>query len=263
MTDSARPDPRAFRERLLKGEPVIGTFMKTPTSHNSEILAGLGYDYLVLDQEHAPWTRTSLDMGLLGCKAYGAAGVVRIATPDATNILSVLDDGAIGILVPHVDTPEKARNIVSWSHYKGGSRGAGIGRAGDYGNRGGDIRAFADSTTTVIAMIEDRQALDQIDEICATPGIDAFFLGRGDLGLSLSNAEGPAPTLKEAVEMVCAACRKHNKVISALVTSADSDEAKWLMDLGMTAMMIGNDQGFMRSAANNALQGFRKAYGIG
>lgn len=263
MTATDRPDPRAFRGRLLAREPLIGTFMKTPSAHNTEIIGGLGFDFVMLDEEHAPWDRGTLDMGLLAARAFGTAGIVRIARPDPTSILSVLDDGAIGIMAPHVDSASKARDIVAWSHYKGGSRGLGIGRGGEYGARGADHIPFADKTTTVIAMIEDRQAIEVIDEIAAVAGIDCLFLGRGDLGLSLSNATGPAPTVKEAVEIVAAAARKHDKPLAAVVPSMTSDEAKWLMDLGVTAMMVLSDQGFMRQAAASALQEFKVAYGGG
>jgi 2-keto-3-deoxy-L-rhamnonate aldolase RhmA len=214
----------------------------------------------MLDEEHAPWTRATLDAGLLAARAFGAAGIVRIARPDPTSILSVLDDGAIGIMAPHVDSAQKVRDIVSWAHYQGGSRGLGIGRGGEYGARGAEHVPFADKTTTVIAMIEDRRALEVIDDIAAVPGVDCLFLGRGDLGLSLRNASGAAPTLEEAVEIVAAAARKHDKPLAAVVPSMASDEARWLMDLGVTAMMVLSDQSFMRQAANQALQEFRAAY---
>ncbi len=262
MTTVSRPDPRAFRDRLLAREPLIGTFMKTPSAHNTEIIGGLGFDFVVLDEEHAPWDRGTLDMGLLAARAFGTAGIVRIARPDPTSILAVLDDGAIGIMVPHVDSAQKARDIVSWSHYQGGSRGLGIGRGGDYGARGADHVAFADKTTTVIAMIEDRRAIEAIDEIAAVPGVDCLFLGRGDLGLSLGQAKG-APTLTEAVETVAAAARKHDKPLAAVVPAMTSDEAKWLIGLGVTAMMVLSDQSFMRQAAASALREFKSAYGRG
>lgn len=255
---SARPEPRAFRRRLLAREPLLGTFMKSPGSHNTEVIANLGFDFVMLDQEHAPWERSTLDVGLLAARAFGAAGFVRIARSDAANILAVLDDGAIGFMAPHVDSAEKARSIVSWAHYKGGTRGAGVGRGGEYGANGANNKTIADETTTVIAMIEDREALDVIDEIVAVPGIDCIFLGRGDLALSLSNAEGPAPTINEAVEQVAAACKRHNKPLSALVQSMKSAEAKWLIDLGVTAMMVSTDHGFMAEAATKALSEFRE-----
>lgn len=261
MTAVGRPDPRAFRERLLAREPLIGTFMKTPSAHNTEIIAGLGYDFVMLDEEHAPWDRSTLDMGLLAARAFGAAGLVRVARPDPTSILSVLDDGAIGVMVPHVDSAQKARDVVSWSHYKGGRRGLGVGRGGEYGARGADHIPFADKTTTVIAMIEDRQAIGVIDDIVSTPGLDCIFLGRADLALSLSNAAGPAPAIEEAVEIVTTACRRHGKPIAAVVQSMTSKEARWLLDLGVTAMMVASDHGFLGQAAGAALEDFRRMMG--
>lgn len=255
MSDT-RPDPAEFRARLLARAPLIGTFMKVPATQNTEVLGLEGFDFVVLDEEHAPWTRGTLDAALLAARAYRTAGIVRIARPDANSILSVLDDGATGIMVPHVDTAEKARNVVSWARYLGGTRGSGASRGGEYGARGADNHRLSDEATTVICMIEDRQAIDAIDEIAAVDGVDALFLGRGDLALSLSNAAGPAPTVREAVERVAAAAERAGKPLSAVVQSMRSDEAKWLMDLGVTAIMVASDLGFLRQAARGALRDF-------
>ena len=254
-----RPAPRELRKRLLNRELVIGTFCKTPTSHSAEILGSVGYDFVMLDEEHAPWTRQTLEAGFLGARAFGIAGLVRIARPDANSILSALDDGAIGVMVPHVSSVEKARNIASWARYKGGTRGSGIGRGGDYGGRPAEFHyEQSDATTTVIAMIEDREAIERIDEITAVEGIDGFFLGRGDLGLSLSNATGPAPTVEEAVQIVAKSVLKSGKALCAVTTSMDSEDAKRMIDLGVTALMVGSDQGFIRTGALAQLEQFRK-----
>lgn len=253
MTD--RPAPRQFRTRLIAGEPLIGTFMKVPASQNTELLALEGFDFVVLDEEHAPWDRVTLDGALLAARAFGAAGLVRIARPDAASVLAALDDGAVGIMCPHVDSAEKARAIASWARYHGGTRGSGASRGSDYG--GIDKRA-SDESTAVICMIEDRQALDHIDAIAAVEGVDALFLGRGDLGLSLANATDPVPVLKDAVEQIVTVARAHGKPVSAVVQSASSDEAKWLIDLGVTAMMVASDLGFLRLAARSALAEFRE-----
>ncbi len=260
MTVTApRPAPRDFRKRLLARELLIGTFCKTPTSHATEILGALGYDFAMLDEEHAPWTRQSLEVGFLGARAFGIAGLVRIARPDANSILSALDDGAIGVMVPHVASAEKARNIASWARYKGGTRGSGVGRGGDYGGRPIEAHyAAADATTTVIAMIEDREAIERIDEITAVAGIDGFFLGRGDLALSLSNATGPAPSVDEAVRIVAESVLKSGKALCAVTQNIASDDAKKLLDLGVTALMVGSDHGFLRSAALAQLEHFKK-----
>lgn len=257
--DSARPTPRQFRSRLIAGEPLIGTFMKVPAPQNTEILALEGFDFVVLDEEHAPWDRGTLDTALLAARAFGTAGLVRIARPDANSVLSVLDDGAIGIMCPHVDTAEKARAVASWARYHGGTRGSGSSRGAEYGAHGTNGTRYADETTTVICMIEDRQALNAIDDIAAVEGVDALFLGRGDLGLSLSNAAAPVPALKDAVERIVEVARAHGRPVSAVVQSLGSDESKWLIDLGVTAMMVASDLGFLRQAAKRALKDFREA----
>jgi 2-keto-3-deoxy-L-rhamnonate aldolase RhmA len=230
----------------------------------------------MLDEEHAPWTRQSLEVGFLGARAFGTAGLVRIARPDANSILSALDDGAIGIMVPHVASAEKARNIASWARYKGGTRGSGVGRGGDYGGRPMQTHyESSDATTTVIAMIEDHEAIEHIDEIVAVEGIDAFFLGRGDLGLSLSNATGRlcdprstaegipretghVPTLEEAVRIVAKAVLKSGKALCAVTQNMASDDAKEMIELGVTALMVASDQGLLRSGALAQLDHFKK-----
>ena len=257
-SSNPRPHPREFRKRLLNREPLIGTFLKIPTSHAAEILGSIGYDFVMFDEEHSPWTRQTLEVGLLGARAFGTAGFVRIARPDAASILSVLDDGAIGVMVPHVNSPQKARDVASWARYKGGTRGSGVGRGGDYGGK--PIQQhyeFADATTTVIAMIEDREALDHIDEICAVEGIDGIFLGRGDLALSLSNATGPVPSVEEATRIIAESALKHGKALCAVTPNMASDDAKRMVELGVTALMVANDQFFIRAGAAAQLTQFK------
>ncbi len=100
----SRPSPAAFRQRLAAKAPLLGTFIKTPTGHAIEILGDLGFDFVVIDEEHAPFDRVAIDNALLAARAAGTAGIVRVAAPSAANLLSVLDSGAIGVLVPHVST---------------------------------------------------------------------------------------------------------------------------------------------------------------
>lgn len=251
-----RPDPHQFRARLKAGEPVIGTFMKVPAPQNTEVLGLDGFDFVILDEEHAPWHRGTLDTALLACRAFRIAGIVRVARPDASSILSVLDDGAVGVMVPHVDSAAKARKVVSWTKYRNGTRGAGASRGGEYGNNGNRNFDLSDETSAVICMIEDRQAIDVIDDIVSVKGVDAIFLGRGDLGLSLSNATEPVPTLDQAVSIIVDACKRAGKPIVALTQSMKSDDAQRLIELGVTAMVVASDLGFLRQAAGAALSEF-------
>lgn len=254
-----RPGQREFRKRLINREPVIGSFLKFPGPHSTEIFGSIGYDFVMLDEEHSPWSRDQLGMGLLAAKAYDIASIVRISRPDAASVLSMLDDGAIGIMMPHCNTAEKARELASWSRYRGGTRGSGIARSGDYGARPGGIEAhydFSDATTAVIAMIEDADAIERIDEITAVEGIDAFFMGRGDLGLSLSNVQGTKPTVVEATKIIAESVLRNGKALCAVTHDMESDDAKAMKDIGVTGLMVGNDWGFMRGAALKQLGGF-------
>jgi 2-keto-3-deoxy-L-rhamnonate aldolase RhmA len=257
MDESTRGD--RFKRRLISGEAMLGTFMKVPASQNCEVLGLQGFDFVVLDEEHAPWNRDTLDRALLACRAYDMAALVRIARADATSVLNVLDDGAAGVMVPHVDSVEKARRVVSWARYIGGQRGSGSSRGGEYGGRGADNYRISDALATVICMIEDHGALAAVGDIAATEGVDGLFVGRADLALSLQNAGGGVPTVKEAVESIVAAAQAAGKPALAVVQSLDSDEARWLLDLGVTSLMVASDLGLLRQAASSAQADFRSA----
>lgn len=248
MSSDARPAATAFRKRFLAGDLVLGTFVKTPTSHANEILGSIGFDFVVIDQEHAPFDRSTTDLAILGARAGGTAPLVRVAEPSAANILAVLDDGASGVLVPHVYSPEKAREIVSYARYRGGKRGfANTNRGGDYG--GVPVWTHVDqqdSRVAVIAMIEDVEALSCLDGIMATPGLDGVFIGRGDLTVALGAPNADAPAVADAAKAIATAERKAGKTVCVMV--ANAEEAKKFQALGATAFIVSSDQGLMRIA---------------
>src|SRR5258708_40210740 len=113
-------DPTMLRSRLLAREHLIGTFVKTPTTHATEILGALGYDFVVIDEEHAPFDRAMTDIVLLAARASNIAGIVRVLSDDPAKILSCLDCGATGVLVPHVATVEKAKAVAAAARYRRG-----------------------------------------------------------------------------------------------------------------------------------------------
>lgn len=246
-----RPAPTAFRSRVRGKEHVLGTFIKTPTSHTTEIIGTVGFDFVIIDQEHAPFDRFSIDMACLGARASGTAGLVRVAEPTPASILSVLDVGATGVLVPHVDSPEKARMIAAACHYRGGNRGfSNTTRAGSFGGASFDDHMTAqDALVTCVAMIEDEGALQHLDAIAAVEGLDAFFIGRGDLTAALG-----VPRMEEAVKQITAAARAANMTTMAMVSS--KADAKAMKDLGVTAFIVSNDQNFLKSAATAALKDY-------
>lgn len=248
---SSRPSYRAFRQRLTSRGHVLGTFIKTPTSHSIEIIGGVGYDFMIVDQEHAPFDRGTIDLACLAARAANTAAIVRVAEPTPASILSVLDCGATGVMVPHVDTEAKAREIAQACRYRNGTRGfSNTTRAGSFGGATFDEHiAQQDSEVTCIAMIEDVGALDHLEAIAAVPGIDAFFIGRGDLTAALG-----VDRMKQAVEVITAAGRKTGKIMIALVSSRD--DARAMRELGVTGFVYSNDQNLMKAAAMQGLKDY-------
>jgi 2-keto-3-deoxy-L-rhamnonate aldolase RhmA len=245
----------SFRQRMFAGDKLVGTFLKTPTSHATEILGDLGYDFVVIDQEHAPFDRTSSDIALMAARATDTPALVRV--PGTESILSVLDCGATGVLVPHVKSAAQAREIAAMFRYRGGSRGfATSTRAGRYtGVPMWRHIAEADAQMVFVAQIEDPVALDEIDAIAAVEGVDALFIGRGDLTAAFGNEAKDPPEVIRAVERISEAGRKANKPISVYVGSAT--EAAWLGSLGASVFVLSSDQGFLRQAAASGLREVR------
>lgn len=249
--------PLPFRRRLLAQEPLIGTFCKFPLPHGIELLGLLGFDFVVIDEEHAPWDRVTIDTALLAARAAGIAGLVRVSDPVPSRILSVLDDGAAGVLVPHVSSAAKAQEMAAACRYRGGRRGfSNTTRAGDFGGQGlWDHVARQDDSVTFIAMIEDPEALDDLDGIMATPGLDAAFIGRGDLTVAMGAAGMEAPEVIDACTRIIAAAQRHGRPVA--IMSGGTEDTRRFRAMGASAFIVSSDQGFLRAGAAKALADVR------
>lgn len=250
------PSSASFRQRFIDRQRLVGTFIKTPTTHAVEIVGALGFDFVVIDEEHAPFDRVAIDAALLAARAAGTAGIVRVAEPTAAKLLAALDDGATGVLVPHVSSLAKALDVAAACRYRGGRRGfSASSRAGGYGA----VSMWkhvenADAAVTCIAMIEDPEALDEIDDILAVEGLDGVFIGRGDLTVAFGAADTGAPEVRSACERIIDAASKAGKPVCVMVGSPA--EAKDFQAIGATAFIVGSDQAFLRQAAQKALSEF-------
>jgi 2-keto-3-deoxy-L-rhamnonate aldolase RhmA len=255
--DIVRPHYSSFRRRFSARQTVVGSFIKTPTTHATEIIGALGYDFVVIDEEHAPFDRETTDVVLLAARASNLAGIVRVSSDDPAKILSCLDCGASGVLVPHVASVEKARAVAAAARYRGGRRGySGSPRAGGYGAT--PMWTYVeeqDASVCTIAMIEDPEALDDIDAIAAVDGIHGLFIGRGDLTVALGAKSSADASVKDAVTRVIAAARKAAKPVCVMV--ANAAEAKSFADIGASAFIIASDQSFLRRAAAQTLTDFK------
>ncbi len=238
-----------FRERLLARERLIGSFIKTPTPHATEILGSVGFDFVVIDEEHAPIDRTATDMVLLGARAARIEALVRVRSFDATEILSALDCGASGVLVPHVASEARAKEVVAACRYRNGVRGfSPSGRAGNYGNAGlWEHIDSQDGSVAVIAMIEDREALEDIDAIVRVEGVDAVFIGRGDLAVALGATSLVDADFRAAVAKIMTATKTAGKPVCVMVGQVN--DIPELEAQGATAFIVNSDQGLMKRMA--------------
>jgi staphyloferrin B biosynthesis citrate synthase len=238
-----------LKARLAAKQVLLGTFLKTPHPHVVEVLASSGLDLLCIDAEHAPFDRRDIDTCVMAARTGGLPVVVRTPSAAPEQILNALDCGADGVVVPHIRTAQEARSVAATTHYGVGGRGyAGSSRAAGYGTRSiPDHLSASAATSTLIAQIEDVEALDEIDAIAAVDGIDALFIGRIDLTIALGCASPDDPKVIVACDHIIAAAMKAGRPVG-LFTSKPSDAPTW-QTKGATLFLLGSDHGFLRDGA--------------
>lgn len=213
------PNPRAgsLRARANAGERLLGVLLRMPSEELVEMVAIAGYDFVLIDCEHGPADVIALRQHIAVAAVHRVPVVVRVGEGDTGLILRALDQGAEGILVPHIDDAAGAAASVSATHYPPlGTRGfATYSRAGRFGQT--DAAAHRDRflrNTLLLGMIESPAAVRAVDDILATPGLDGLMIGPSDLAAS----SGPGdPSLEESTAQVDAAIRRAGKLRTDIV----------------------------------------------
>ena len=248
----------SLRERLRAGELLAGTWIKTPHPHVAEVLALSALDVLVLDAEHAPFDRASLDLCILASRAGGKPVLVRPACGEAAQILNALDCGADGVIVPHIRSADDARALVRACHYRPSGRGfAGSSRAAGYTTLGMAKHRAAAQGVIVIAQIEDVEAVEVIEEIATVEGIDALFIGRADLTISYAVESPDDPIVIAAVERICAAGKAAGRTVGMFLGRA-GDVPEWRAK-GASLFLLQSDQDFLLQGAAALGEAIRSA----
>ena len=245
-----------FRSRLLHGEKLLGTMVTLPTAASAEILADAGFDWLFVDGEHGPLEIRDI-LSILQAVGHRIPCLVRVAGVDEVTIKKVLDLGASGIIVPQVNTPEQARDVVRFARYAPeGQRGIGLARAHGYGMRFQEYLATANDQVAVIIQAEHAEAVENIDAITKVPGIDAVFLGPYDLSGSLGKMGLiNDPVVTDAIDRVTTACQSAGIALGHFGVSAGAVQP--FIDAGYTLITVGIDTLFLGTAAKNVLAELR------
>lgn len=238
-----------LRERLINGDRLIGTWLKTPSPIVVEVLGLTELDLLCIDAEHAPFGRYELDRCIHAARAAQLDTVVRVPTAQPHHILQALDCGATGVVVPHVLDAAQAQAIATSARFGPGGRGyAGSTRAAAYATKPMDEhKVESNQQTVVIAQIEDAQALDHVESIAAVDGIDAIFVGTVDLSVSMG-ADGPgAPEVVQAVEQIATAAAGVGCAVGMFANTHDQVER--FAGMGVSLFLLQSDHAFLRAGA--------------
>ena len=178
-----------MKQKLQAGQPVFGSMITFPSAPVVEMLGFLGYDWVLIDNEHGSITVDLAEDLIRAAEYAGAAPIVRPVGNRPEIIAPFLDRGAWGVQVPHVNTPAEARAAVSAvKYYPEGERGLfSRGRPAEYGFAGStpDYVAAANRNTLVCLMLEEVEAIENIPELVQVPGVDVYFIGAGDLSQSM------------------------------------------------------------------------------
>ncbi|ATY12301.1 2-dehydro-3-deoxyglucarate aldolase [Amycolatopsis sp. AA4] len=214
-----------LKHRLQSGERLLGGLLRLPAETLVEMAGVAGLDFVVLDCEHGPADLVPLQQHIVAAQAHGLGVLVRVGEDEPALMLRVLDLGADGVVVPHVDTAEQARSAVAAAHYPPlGKRGfATYSRAGRFGARSAaEHLRHAAETTIVVPMLETPEAVAAAAEILAIPGVDTVLVGPADLAVALGLPGGAAePVVAQAISSVAAAAKTAGKPMTSIVGTVE------------------------------------------
>jgi 2-keto-3-deoxy-L-rhamnonate aldolase RhmA len=231
-----------LRERAAGGEVLVGVVPPFATPETVEFLGLLGFDWILLDGEHGPLGFETCYSLVRAADAVGLATVVRAPANEPWLVLGYAESGADAVLVPHVTTAAEGKRLVDSIRYAPhGSRGAMSGsRAANYGltQSSADYFGAHESHASPMAMIEDLAALTNLQEIAATPGLDSFLIGPGDLAMSMGKPGAfDDPDVRSEVHRAARVLSSAGKLVGTVV--GDPGSAKDAIDAGVRLIAVG------------------------
>ena len=247
-----------FKQAIREGRPQIGLWSSLCSNIVAEVVAGSGFDWILIDTEHAPNELPLVFSQLQALVGGTAAPVVRPAWNDMVLMKRLLDVGVQNLLVPYVQTPEEARAAVAATRYPPqGMRGVAVthranryGRVKDYYQRTGE-------EICVIVQIESRLALQNLEAIAAVDGIDGLFIGPSDLAAALGHLGEPGhPEVRAAIEDAFKRIRKAGKA-PGILAPVEADARHWL-SLGCIVLAVGSDVGLLARQSEELASRFKK-----
>src|SRR4051812_26384452 len=257
-----RPNP--VKRKLGEGGVAVGTFVfEFATTGVARIAAEAGVEFVVFDMEHTGWSMETVRMLLATARPTEIVPVVRVPATEYHFIARALDMGAMGVMVPMVESAEQARRIVAAAKYPPeGRRGAAFCVAhDDYagGEMASKIRE-ANREVLLIAQVETKRGVEEVEEIAAVEGIDVLWIGQADLTTSLEiPGQYGHPSFLSAVDRVASACRAHGKTLGYLGLTVEDGEA--MMNRGFRMLAYGGDLWLYQHALREGVTALRTVAG--
>lgn len=235
-----------LRNKIVAGERLVGTFSLIPSTDVVEMIGLAGFDFVILDMEHGPYTLETLRTCLIAARLRGLPAIARV--PDVTAVGAVLDLGCDGVLVPRASSPQAVREVVREARFTpDGGRGANpYVRAADFGG-GPDWLARANREVAVMVMVEGVEGVAALPEILDVPGLDAIFMGPVDLSHALGVPGQPGHP-RVLAELAAVAGKAAARGVAAAVFAPDTERARAWLGQGVPVVACGVDAGIIRTA---------------
>ncbi|MCB5160999.1 4-hydroxy-2-oxoheptanedioate aldolase [Marinomonas algarum] len=247
-----------FKQALKNRQPQIGLWLGLANNYTAELIASAGFDWLLLDGEHAPNTLQTFIGQLQAIAPFNSHPIIRPAWADHVALKQVLDLGVQTVLAPMVDDAEQAAAIVKATRYPPeGIRGVGsaLARASQF-NRTPQYLTTANDEICVLVQIESVKAVEELDNILAVDGVDGVFIGPADLSASLGYIGQPNhPAVVEVIEDAIAKILAAGKAPGILM--ADAQQAKRYLSLGALFVAVGSDTGLLMNSTKALVNTFK------
>ena len=236
----------AIKEKMRSGEKVLGTFFELGGNTAVECLGLAGLDFFIIDTEHGPFDVESAMNFIRAGELRGISPLVRVKDTTRPSILKMLDIGAMGLIIPCVQTLDEVRRLVEYGkYYPIGQRGFAPARKSGFGFEpfAQEIGAYfeiCNRETMIIPQCETRGCLEHIEEVAAVPGIDGIFVGPYDLSVALGKpAQFTDPEIVGAIARILAACKTAGKF--SFIYAGNKDSAKKFFADGFDGVAYGMD----------------------
>lgn len=248
------PWENPVKQLLREDKPVVGATITVSSPDVAAQAAMTGFDFLWIEMEHAPVTLESLRAMVLATRGLRAVPFARVPVNELWTAKRVLDVGVHGVIFPFTSTPELAAQAVQACKYPPlGRRGSGAGLAMRTWPEPESYYESADRNIMVVIIIEEARAVENIEAIAATPGVDVLFIGTSDLSFSLGlRGDQQHPKHREAVARIVEAAQRHHKVVGR--PAGNPDQIKEFVKQGFRFFQCTTDLGFMASAMRRFLE---------